>query len=36
MIRPALTPFQIGKDVILGILPFYHIFGESLSFPLWS
>ena len=34
MIRPAFPPVQTGKDVMLGILPFYHIFGMSLGSPL--
>lgn len=31
MTQPVFPPLEMGKDVLLGILPFYHIFGRSLS-----
>ncbi|KAF9646482.1 acetyl-CoA synthetase-like protein [Thelephora ganbajun] len=33
MIRPAFPPTQVEKDVMLGILPFYHIFGGVMLLP---
>ena len=34
MTQPVSPPLQVGKDVLLGILPFYHIFGGSVGFPV--
>jgi 4-coumarate--CoA ligase len=28
MIQPVFPPLRVGKDVLIGILPFYHIFGR--------
>jgi len=33
MIRPAFPTVQAGKDVLIGILPFFHIYGGSLIAP---
>jgi acyl-CoA synthetase (AMP-forming)/AMP-acid ligase II len=32
MSHPLFPEFQFGRDVVLGILPFYHIFGMCLHF----
>lgn len=39
MTKPVFPHVQMGKDVLLGILPFYHIYGQlSCRFPilLWD
>ena len=34
MTRQVFPPLQIEKDVMLGVLPLYHIFGRTTGEPL--